>query len=374
MKIKIPTAKPYFGNIPQTINDIKKILENRRLILGSYTVRFEEMFKDYIGVKYAIATNSATSALEIILRYINVKDKEVIVPANTFIACPNSVIYSGGKVVFADTREDSFNIDYRDVLKKITQKTKAIMVVHLSGLPVSEIFILKEICKKKKIFLIEDASHAHGASIGGKKIGSIGDFGCFSFYPTKVMTTGVGGMITTNNQKLVKFARSVRHHGQGDNLDKIINFGNDWLMDEISAVLGIYQLKNLDKNIAKRNSIAKKYVAGIKKIRGVTCNPLPEGTRHAYYKFLAILDKKIDKEGVLEEMKKRGIEVSTLYVRPCYLHPIYLKLGYKKGLCPITEEILSHQISLPMFVEMKDKDINYILSCLEKEINKNIKK
>jgi len=251
--MKIPGAKPYIEDIQEITKDIKRVLESRRLILGPYTRRLEEMFREYIGVKYAIATSSCTSALEIVLRYINVNNKEVIVPANTFIACPNSVIYAGGKVIFADTNKDSFCIDYKDVLKKITPKTKAVMAVHLAGLPVPEIFAIRALCKKKKIFLIEDASHAHGAVIDGRKVGSIGDFGCFSLYPTKIMTSGVGGLITTNNRELADFAKSVRHHGQGESLDRIVNFGNDWLMDELSAVLGVYQLKRLEINVSKRN-------------------------------------------------------------------------------------------------------------------------
>jgi dTDP-4-amino-4,6-dideoxygalactose transaminase len=372
--MKIPAAKPYFGGIPKISEDIKKVLRSGRLILGPYTKKFEEMFSNYIGVKYAIATSSCTSALEIVLKYIDVKDKEVIVPANTFIACPNSVIYAGGKVVFADSKEESFCIDYEDVLKKITPKTKAVMAVHLAGLPVPELEILKNICKKKKIFLIEDVSHAHGAMINGKKVGSIGDFGCFSFYPTKNMTTGVGGMITTNDKKLLEFAKSVRHHGQGESLDRIVNFGNDWLMDELSAVLGIYQLKRLEKNIKQRNKIAQKYMEGIDKIEGITYYPTQSNIRRTYYKFLAILDKRINKQKFLEGMGKRGLETGTLYMRPCYLHPIYRKFGYKKGACPVTERILFHQISLPMFVGIKNNEIDYVLSCLRKSIKQAIKK
>lgn len=371
MKKKIPSAQPYFENIGQILKDVKKVLAGKRLILGTYTKTLEEMFKDYIGVKYAVATNSCTSALEIALRYMDIKGGEVIVPANTFIACPNSVIYAGGKPVFAEIKEESFCIDYEDVLKKITPKTKAVMVVHLAGLPVPELDILKDICRKKKIALLEDASHAHGAVIDGRMVGSIGDAGCFSLYPTKNMTTGVGGMITTDDEKLMEFAKSLRHHGAGSGLTQIINLGNDWLMDEVSAVLGIYQLKRLEKNVQKRNRIAKKYIRGINRIKGLNCLPVPPRIRHAYYKFVALLDRGIDKEKLLERMYKKNIEAGALYSLPCYLHLAYQKLGYKKGLCPVTEEILSRQISLPVFVGLKDAEINYILRSLEETIKRN---
>ena len=373
MKVKIPSAKPCFGSIKEISREIKKVLKSRRLILGPYTKKLEKKFSRYAGTKYAAATSSCTSALEIVLKYINIKEKEVIVPANTFIACPNSVIYAGGKVVFSETKKESFCLDYDDVLKKITRKTKAIMAVHLAGLPVPQIEKLARFCKKKKIFLIEDGSHAHGAEIGGKKVGSIGDAGCFSFYPTKIMTTGIGGMITSNNKKLIDFAKGVRHHGQGESLDSIVNLGNDWLMSEISAVLGLYQLKNLEKNIRKRNKIAERYIRRIARIKGISCFSPSSGVRHSYYKFLAFLDKRINKKKLLKAMEGRGIEAGTLYPMPCYLQPAYRKLGFKKGLCPVTEEILSRQISLPVFVEMTGRQTNYVLYCLEKEINKILK-
>lgn len=365
--MKVPSAKPYFKNMADIARDIRNVLKSGRLILGPYTSKFEQMFQKYIGVRHAIATSSATSALEISLKYIDVKNREVIVPANTFIACPNSVIYAGGKPVFTDIKQESFCIDSDDVLEKITSKTRAVMAVHLGGLPVPEMDALKEICSDHKLFLVEDASHAHGAMIDGEKVGSIGDVGCFSFYPTKNMTTGVGGMITTNDKGLAEFAKSARHHGQGKTLDEIKNFGNNWLIDEVSAVLGIYQLKQLEESVKQRNKIAQRYMKGIDEIDEINYFSVPRNIRHAYYKFLAMLDGKINKQNFLNAMREKyTVEIGTLYLRPCYLHPIYRKIGYKKGTCLVTEEVLKHQISLPMYAQMKEKEINYVLSCLKK--------
>ncbi|MBL7124607.1 MAG: DegT/DnrJ/EryC1/StrS family aminotransferase [Dehalococcoidales bacterium] len=367
--MRIPSAKPYFEDIDAILEDVRTILTSGRLILGPYTKKFEELFAKDTGVKYAIATSSCTSAMEISMRYLDVKDREVIVPANTYIACSNSVIYAGGKPVFVDIAPDSYCIDYEDVLNKVTPKAKVVMAVHIGGLPVPEISALKEICQEHGLFLLEDAAHAHGAMIDGMKVGSLGDIGCFSFYPTKIMTTCVGGMITTNNEELRNFAVSLRHHGQNEALDKVINpGGNDWLMDEIGACIGIYQLERLEQNISKRNQLAQRYMRGLDKL-GISYYPIPKHIRHGYYKFLATLNKDIDRDRFKEVLRsKHGVEIGVIYPVPLNREPIYESLGYKPGSCPVAEEVLKHQISLPMYVQMNDADVDYVLECLEAEI------
>jgi dTDP-4-amino-4,6-dideoxygalactose transaminase len=367
--IKIPASKPSFDHIDAILRDTRSVLESGRLILGPYTQAFEIAFAKYIGVPYAVATSSCTAALEIVLKYVDVRDREVIVPANTFIACPNSVVYAGGIPIFAETRESTFCLDYNDVIQKVTSRTKVIMVVHLAGMPMPEILKLKTFCKKRHIFLLEDGSHAHGATINNKKVGSIGDAGCFSFYPTKTMTTGVGGMITTRDKKLVVFARSMRHHGQGASLDTIKTWGNDWVMDEISAVLGIRQLASLEKNMERRNRIARRYVKGLEKIDGIIHAFPPTNVRHAYYKFLTTVTTDIPKKKIIETLQADGIEVGTLYGLPCYLNPIYKKRGYKKGFCSETEKIISRQIALPIFPSMTDAQIEYVLKSLKRAVS-----
>jgi dTDP-4-amino-4,6-dideoxygalactose transaminase len=368
--MKIPSAQPYFGDFSEILTDIEKILESKRLILGPYTERFEENFKHYIGTEYAVAVSSCAAALEICLRFYEVKGKEVIVPANTFIACANSTVYAGGKVIFSDVNPEHFCSDFDDIAEKITTKTKAVMLVHLAGLPVPDMDKIIKLCKDKNIIVIEDPSHAHGAVFFGKKVGSLGDAACFSFYPTKLMTTCVGGMITTNDKNLYEFAKSFRHHGQGASLDDIVRFGNDWLMDEIRAAIGIHQLKQLDSFVNRRNEIAQKYKSGIDKIKGLRYFRVPLSIRHSYYKFIVSLDKSLNKNKIVENMKTKGIEVATLYGKPIYLHPAYANIGYRKGLCPKAEEALLHQMVLPMFTEMRDSEIDTILLNLDEELKK----
>jgi len=374
IKMEVPSAKPFFkeGDIENILDEIREVLNSGRLILGPKAQKFEEMFADYIGVKHAIAVNSCTTALEIVLRYLNVKDSEVIVPTNTFIASANAVIYAGGKPILADIKRETLCIDPDDVLERITSKTKGIIVVHLAGLICPQMRELREICADHNLFLIEDAAHAHGATIDGKKAGSLGDFGCFSFYPTKVMTTGVGGMITMNDDESFEFAKSVRHHGQGRDLTQIVNLGNDWVMPEMTAVLGIYQLKWLEDNITKRNEIAQKYTEALKKMRCLIPITVPSTIRHAYYKYPVLLSDDIDTDALkMEKLLKEKYNIATgsLYYPPVHLQPIYKRLfGYKEGMLPVAEEVLKRELCLPMFVEMDDSAINYVIKSLENEL------
>ena len=205
--MKITNAKPFFPNedIDSILNDIKDSLRTGVLTFGPNVEKLEREFADYVGVKHAIAVNSGTSALEIALRYFELNGGEVIVPTNSFVASANAVIFAGGKPVLADIKKETLCIDPNEIRKKISANTKGVMVVHLAGLIPPEMKEIQEICKENNLFLIEDAAHAPGASIDNKKAGNLGDVGCFSFFPTKPMTTGEGGIITTNDVKLAEF-------------------------------------------------------------------------------------------------------------------------------------------------------------------------
>jgi len=376
-KIYIPSAKPFFldEDIPNILDEIKKVLKTGRLILGPYTNKFEELFKEYVGVKHAISVNCCTTALEICMKYFKVKDSEVIIPTNTFVATSNSVIYAGGKPIFADIEKNTLCIDVNEILEIITHRTKAIIIVHIAGMIPPKIKEIQEICEDHNLFLIEDAAHAHGASIDDVKAGSLGDVGCFSFYPTKIMTTCTGRMITTNNDKLAEFAKSLRHHGQGKSLREIENFGNDWVMDEISAILGIYQVEKLDYIIESRNKIADRYTDEIKKLEGITYFPVPKNIRHGYYKYPVLLTENLNKDRLVERLEKEwNIETGTLYYPPCHLQPVYKRnFGYKEGMFPVAEDILKRQITLPMYPQLEEKNVDYVLDGLKKSLKAALK-
>lgn len=371
--MNIPGAKPFFTKeeARSIVDEVERIIETGRFILGPYTEKFEQMFLEYVGTKQAIAVNSGTTALEIVLKYYCVKNKEVIVPTNTFIATPNSVLYAGGNPVFADIDPDTFCIDIDDVRRKITKKTKAVIAVHIAGLICPQIMELQEICDDNDLILIEDAAHAHGAMLNGKKAGAFGDAGCFSFYPTKIITTSTGGMITTSDDDLTEFAKSVRHHGQGSSLEEIINLGNDWVMDEISSVIGIHQLNKIEEIIKLRNSIAGIYDKHFQNNQNLKIPDVPTNIRHSYYKYPVLL-KNINANEFKKSLKdKYNINIGALYYPPCHLQPIYKKLfGYSEGMLPVSENVLKKQVCLPMFSQITKEQIEYIIESIDNEIIK----
>lgn len=371
--MKIPSTMPFFRetDIQEISEGLHGILKNGRLILGPYTQEFEKNFREYCGVKHAIAVSSCTAALEIVLRYFDVRGKEVIVPTNTFVATSNAVVYSGGTPVLTDINPDTLCMDPGALLKNITPRTKGVIIVHIAGIISPEIEEIKQICKDRNLFLIEDDAHAHGAMINGQKAGSLADAGCFSFYPTKVMTTCTGGMITTNDDGLADYAISLRHHGVGKGLENIVNMGNDWLMDEISALLGIYQLKSLEENVTRRNEIAHRYAEYLRNIEDIGLFTAPSNIRYSYYKYPVVISQNIDKKKLVGKMESEyGIRLGSAYDPPSHLQPAYQKFfGYKKGMFPRAEGILQRVVCLPMFVQMTDEQIKYVLQSFEKVIS-----
>ncbi len=367
--MKIPTTKPHFDDddIQAISEGVQTILRTGQLILGPYTEELEKSFREYCGVKHAVAVASCTAALEIVLRYFDVRGQEVIVPTNSFISSSNAVIYAGGSPVLADIKADTLCLDLDEVLRRITPRTRGIVVVHVAGLPYPQMGELREICAEKHLFLVEDAAHAHGAAIDGQKTGSLGDAGCFSFYATKVMTTCTGGMVTTNNRELADYAASLRHYGKGKDLDGVVNLGNDWLMSEITALVGIYQLKSLDKNVTRRNEIAQAYTNGLAEVEGIEPFGTPPGATHSYYKYAAALSPTISREKLFEKMEtESGVSVGTIYDPPIHLQPVYQRLfGFHRGMFPVAEAILKRTICLPMYVQMTSEEIAYVLESIK---------
>lgn len=367
--MKITNAKPFFheSDIEKILSDIKTSLESGSLTFGPNISKLEENFAEYCNVKYAIAVNSGTSALEIALRFYELQGGEVIVPTNSFVASSNAVIFAGGKPVFVDIKKETLCLDPDDLKKKINPKTRGVIVVHLAGLIPPEILEIKKICKDNNLFLIEDAAHAHGAQFNDIKAGNLSDVGCFSFFPTKPMTTGEGGIITTNNKDISDFAKILRHHGKEGLLHT--KLGYNWRMSEINAIIGIYQLKRLDEFISKRNQIAKKYVEGLKNLEKISLIDVPENIRHSFWKYPIILNS--TKAPELEKifMEKYEIALGTIYYPPIHLQPFYKqKYGYSDGMLPVSEEILLKETCLPMHVDLTDEMIDYVIKCIKNEV------
>ena len=371
INMQIPAAKIYFPeeDRKELLKQIDGILESGQLTLGKYGKEFEERFAAYVGTKYAIAVNSGTSALEIPLRALDVKGHSVIVPTNTFFATPASVIHAGGEVVFADVTEN-LCIDPESVKENIRKDTKGIIVVHIGGIIPPQVKAIQEICEDRGLFLIEDAAHAHGSTLGGKMAGSFGDAAAFSFYPTKVMTSGEGGMITTDDKKIYERALVFRDQGKAGFYGNVhTEMGYNWRMSEIHAAIGLSQFARLEEFIRDRRSVAKIYDEELKEISGVTPIKIPSDAESNYYKYVALLDDgSIDRAAIKKELREKyGVGLSgEVYELPCHLQPIFKDMyGFKEEEFPVAEDVCKRQICLPVFATMTEEQAKYVVDSLK---------
>lgn len=370
---KIPAAKPYFPekDIEEMGLKLREIFESGQLINGKYTKDFEGLAARSIGALYALAFNSCTSALQTVLDFIGVDHQEVIIPTNTFLATANAVLFTGGTPILVDTEEGSLLLDFEECKKKVTSKTKAIVLVHIAGYIHRRIDEIREFCNEHNIFFIEDASHAQGASRGGKYAGSFGDAAVFSMYASKVITTGgVGGVLVTNNEKLFAHGKSLRFHGEDFERGIQNRLGNDWLMTEMQAVVGVQQLNRLSEIVLKRMEIARTYDAAFLNLPGVKFFPLSEGDTNGYYKYPLRILSPHNAGNIREALKKDyGIAAGSCYWPPCHLQPVYKKLfGYKEGDFRAAEKVLSETISLPIFADMTEIQVHQVIDAIKKLI------
>jgi UDP-4-amino-4,6-dideoxy-N-acetyl-beta-L-altrosamine transaminase len=366
------------------IKAVSEVLQSDWITQGSKIEEFEKNFATYVGARYAVAVNSGTAALHTACFAVKInKDDEVITTPITFVASANCIIYQGGIPVFADIKEDTLNIDSEEIKKKINQKTKALIPVDFTGLP-ADLEEIHKITKENNIITIEDASHALGATYQGKKIGSLSDMTIFSFHPVKHITTGEGGMITTNNKEYYERLKLFRTHGITKDKDKLLNYDGPWYYEmqelgynyrltDFQCSLGISQLKKIDKIIQRRRKIVKKYNYEFKdmpeikipEINPATSNP----AWHIYIIQLNLEKLKVERKEIFEALRAENIGVNVHYI-PVHLQPYYQKrFGYRRGDFPKAENYYSRAITLPIFPMMSDKDIDDVIKAVKKVIS-----
>lgn len=335
---------------------IKKVLDSGKFILGDEVKEFENRFSNYIGVKYGIGVNSGTDAIKIALRALDVKkNDEIITVANTAVPTVSAIREAGGIPVFADI-DEYFNIDPNDFERKITPKTKAVVVVHLYGQPADTDSIIK-IAKKYKIKIVEDCAQSTGAEVKVEKVGSLGDISCFSFYPTKNLgACGDGGMILTNDERLYKKCRQLRMYGMEKTYYSNIE-GYNSRLDEIQAVILNTKLDYVESWNNKRIDLANYYLKNIKN-KSIELPKTRKGVKHVFHLFVIKTKKR---EALLDYLKENNIGFGIHYEFSIHLQKGYEFLEYKKGNLPITEEVANEIISLPIFPELTMQEIEYIV-------------
>ena len=375
MKRRLKVARPLFLGKERLLSNISNVLDSGQLINGEFTAKFEEIISKYLGISYAIAVNSCSSALEIVLRYIEVTGGEVIIPTNTCLATANAAFFAGGKPVLADIKPGTYFLDPDEVRRLISEKTRAVIVVHIAGYVPPETEEIKRICEERGIPLVEDCAHGLGASYNGKIAGTFGLAGCFSFSPTKIITTGVGGIIATEDDKLNEYSRSVRIYGAGLGSIEITHIGNNWFLDEIRSCLGLSQMESLDFFLQRRREIAQYYDRMLTSTDLLKKLPINESCNHVYHKYPLQVAVNIDVQDMKAPFEGRyGFELESVYWPTCHLQPIYQEtFGYTSGIFPVAESILSRQVTLPLHVGITKDDAEYAFECLVSEIERRIK-
>jgi perosamine synthetase len=361
---KIPLAKPVFSQ--KDADDVAKILRSGYVRMGPYTKEFEEKFAERVGAKYAYAVSNGTAALHVVYLSTLRPGDEVIAPAFTFIATVSTVFFSNAKPVFADIDPETYLIDPEDVKEKINSQTKAIAPVHLFG-NAADMDALAEIAEDHKLLLINDCAQAHGTEYGGRDLGSWRHLNCYSFYPTKTMTTGEGGIVTTNDPELYRLGTLIRNHGDDGRYHHVM-LGLNYRMTDIMAVIGLNQLENLDGYLRKRRYIGEKLRRGIEKIDCVSPQKITPKTNPSYSYFSATLDLeklKCTRDEFLKALQAENIDCGVHYPTPLTRQPAILDL-MKPDRCPVSEDVANRIFSLPMHPYLSDDDLDAILTGVKK--------
>ncbi|HVW34919.1 MAG TPA: DegT/DnrJ/EryC1/StrS family aminotransferase, partial [Acidimicrobiia bacterium] len=346
----VPPARPTFpaDDRAAIAKMIEESLSTGSLTLGPNTGRLEEAFATRHDVPHAVAVSNGTAALEIALRSLaapggegpGLDGRTVIVPANTFFATAAAVIHAGGVPRLADIDAATFALSPATVEPLLDDRCAGVVIVHIGGFVSPDTAVLAELCRARGAWLLEDAAHAHGAAFAGRAAGSIGDAGAFSFYPTKVITSGEGGVITTADETLAGEARIYRDQGKAGFLGgDHVRLGYAWRMSELHAAVGLTQLARLDEFIAVRRRIARLYDTALADIPGITPVLAPDGSAPNYYKYLAVLDEGIDRATVkqaLREQHRVGMS-GEVYASPLHRQPVFA--GLATGPLPVAEDL-----------------------------------
>lgn len=378
MTWKYPLADIDFGS--EEFSKVQSVLESRWLTMGSITQNFEKAAAEYLGVKHAIAVTNATAGLHLACRAVNLSPgDEVIVPSLTFVATSNAVLYTGGIPVFADiTSLNDLDISPESIEENITERTRAVIVMHYGGYACDMDKIL-ELAKKHHLHVIEDAAHAIGSELNGRKLGTVGEIGVYSFFSNKNMTTGEGGMVVTNDDELAKNIRLMRSHGmtsltwdrhQGHAWDyDVVELGYNYRIDEIRAALGLVQLSKLEKNNQRRRELTQLYHTLLRE--QIPEIWIPFSTHRgisAAHIMPVLLPPEVNRVDFIEGMKARQIQTSHHYP-PIHKFTSYTRnQAIKQKELPITEHVTQREVTLPLYPALLDEDIAVIVEAVKESL------
>ena len=371
--MQVPLSSPDI--IKKDIEAVVGVMKTRFLSIGPKVVEFEKRISEYAGAKYAVAVNSGTSALHLIIRGMRIGEGDVVITTPfSFIASSNCILFEKARPLFVDIEEHTLNLDADKVEEKLESlsreeldKVKALLVVDAFGQP-ADWDRFKEIGKKYNLRLIEDSAEALGAGYQGKRAGSLGEVGVFAFYPNKQITTGEGGILVTDDAELAKLARSMRSQGRGESGEWLDHerLGYNFRMDELSAALGCSQMERIEEILDKRAKVAEMYGEKLAEVEEVEVPFIASYvSRMSWFVYVIRLEKGIDRNKVIKYLNEEGVQCKP-YFTPIHLQPFYRKMfGYKEGDFPVTEDVTGRTIALPFFNNLKEEQIDYVVEKLK---------
>lgn len=352
----------------EEIEAVVDVLKSGYLSQGLKVKELENKFADYCGAKHAIAVNSGTATLHCALYAFGVEEgDEVITTPFTFVATANSILMQRARPVFVDIEEETFNIDPEKIEDKITKKTKAILPVDLFGHP-HDVSAINRIATENNLRVLDDAAQSVAAEYKGKKVGTLSDATSFSLYATKNLTAGVGGIVTTNSDEVMKKCRLFRHHGQDESkMYEYLEFGYNYRMMDMIAVIAIEQLEKIEKFTKLRRENAKYLSDRLKKVEGIVLPKEKPGYKHVYHQYTIRIkdDYPLTREELISELEKEGIHSKIFYPEPLHLFPHISKFGYKKGDFPVAEKLSKEVLSLPVHPLVTEEELDRMVSVIK---------
>jgi dTDP-4-amino-4,6-dideoxygalactose transaminase len=345
--------------IDATCGAMAEILRSGQLILGPYTEAFESSLADLAGVDHAVAVNSGSTALEIIFRALDVRDRTILIPTNTNFATAASAIYAGARVELYD---NGLYPDLADIESKLTSEVAAVVIVHVGGYIWPGIGDLAAVCRSASATLIEDAAHAHGSTLAGRRAGGLGKAAAFSFYPTKVVTTGEGGMLTTNDNELAERARRYRDQGKSADGVEHVTMGNSWRMTEFGAALGMSQIAAIDRDIRGRRAVIDRYAAELAG-PALTFPDIGIGSQVSGHKCIATLAPSVDRHALRKHLAAAGVALGRgVYEVPLHRQPVFADLN--QGNFAVADDFARRHICLPLWRQMSDSTVGQVIEAM----------
>ncbi len=384
----VPLSRPDITG--QEIEAVIDIMKSGILSIGPKVNEFEETIADYVGLKHAVAVNSGTSALHLIVRSLGLEQGQTMLTSSfTFVSSANVAIYEGAIPVFADIEESSLNISPQTLEEALERYAKKGLETNCMNLPPfqPDLFMgvdifghpmdwdeIERICERNGLPVIEDSCEALGTVYKDRKAGSFGLAGAFAFYPNKQITTGEGGVIVTNDASIAQMCRSMRNQGRGisENWLEHVRLGYNYRLDELSSAMGLEQMRRIDEILSKRDSAAKRYSELLSRIDGVTVPAIADYvTSLGWFVYVIRLEDSIDRDGFMDYLRDNGVQCRD-YFRPVHLQPFYIKqYGYKEGMLPVTERVSRQTVAIPFFSNLSQEEQEYVAETITRAVERS---